>query len=154
MFSKTITFLTFLAIIPLSVHAELKQEIQAKNTVSLNVVVNNLRNSKGIVQFSLYNEAGSIPDEKYKKYFKQLKEVIINNSSSVTFKDLPRGIYAINILHDENKNGKIDKGFFLPIEGIGFSQFSSIKITNRPSFKKASFNLNSNAIKSIHVIYF
>jgi uncharacterized protein (DUF2141 family) len=30
------------------------------------------------------------------------------------------------LLHDENKNGKIDKGFILPKEGIGFSNFQSI----------------------------
>ena len=154
MFTKTIAFLTCLTVIPLSVHANLKQETKAKNTVSLTVVVNDLRNSKGVVQFSLYNKTGSIPDERYIKTFKQLKGTINSKSSNVTFKDLPKGIYAINILHDENKNGRIDKGFFLPIEGIGFSQFSSINITNKPSFKKASFNLDSNSTKSIHVIYF
>jgi len=31
--------------------------------------------------------------------------------------------YAINILHDEDNNGKIKKGFVLPKEGMGFSNY-------------------------------
>lgn len=45
--------------------------------------------------------------------------------------------YAVNILHDENANGKIDKGFILPKEGIGFSNYSSVGPMNRPNFSKA-----------------
>jgi uncharacterized protein (DUF2141 family) len=32
--------------------------------------------------------------------------------------------YAINILHDEDNNGKIKKGFVLPKEGMGFSNYA------------------------------
>jgi len=84
-----------------------------KTTYSLTVEVNGLRNSKGVVQFALYNKDGSIPDEDYKKYFKKLTIKINNGSSSVTFDNLPSGKYAVNILHDENYDGKIKKGFIL-----------------------------------------
>ncbi len=126
----------------------------AANTFFLKVEVDNLRNSKGVVQFTLYNKNGTIPDEKYEKYYKKRIAEIKNRSSFVIFKNLPKGRYAINILHDENKNGKIDKGFLLPIEGIGFSNYKSIGLTNKPNFKKASFELNSNLKKTIKVIYF
>ena len=79
--------------------------------------------------------------EDYENYYKIVKGEIVNGSSTVTFKNIPTGKYAVNILHDENKNGKIDKGFILPIEGIGFSNFQSIGLTNRPNFSKASFEL-------------
>jgi len=125
-----------------------------EKTFSLTVKVTHLRNSKGVVQFALYNKEGSIPDEKYKKYY--LKDIapIKENSSAITFSNLPHGKYAINILHDENKNGKIDKGFILPKEGIGFSNYQSIGIRNRPKFSKASFMLDTNTTKEIKVIYF
>ena len=106
---------------------------------SLTVTVDGLRNSKGIVQFSLYNKDGSIPDEEYKKYYKKEIGKISGSSSSIIFNNLPKGIYAVNILHDENVNGKIDKGFIFPIEGIGFSNYDSIGLTNRPGFTKARF---------------
>lgn len=123
------------------------------DTYSLTIEVKNLRNAKGIVQFALYNKDGSIPDEDYKNYYKFLKGEIINGSSTITFKNIPSGKYAVNILHDENKNGKIDKGFILPIEGIGFSNFQSIGFTNRPNFSKASFELKENKSISVKVIY-
>jgi len=90
-------------------------------TFSLTVKVEGLRNSVGTVQFALYNKDDSIPDEQYKKYYRK-QTVNINNGSSYTiFNDLPKGRYAVNALHDENMDGKIDKGFFLPIEGIVYS---------------------------------
>lgn len=123
------------------------------DTYSLTIEVKNLRNSKGVVQFALYNKNGSIPDEDYENYYKILKGEIVNSSSTITFKNIPSGKYAINILHDENKNGKIDKGFILPIEGIGFSNFQSIGFSNRPNFSKASFELKENKTISVKVIY-
>ena len=124
-----------------------------KKTFSLTVKVKDLRNSKGVVQFSIYNKDGTIPDEKFEKYYRQKKAQITKGSSFVVFDNLPIGKYAINILHDENKNSKVDKGWILPIEGLGFSNFKSIGMTNRPNFKKASFNLVSNVTKTINVIY-
>ncbi|MCK4865839.1 MAG: DUF2141 domain-containing protein [Gammaproteobacteria bacterium] len=120
---------------------------------SLTVSVDGLRNSKGVVQFALYNKDDSIPDEEYKKYYEKEISSISNGSSSITFNNLPKGLYAVNILHDENMNGEIDKGFILPIEGIGFSNYESIGLTNRPDFTKASFSLTSDIKKNIKVIY-
>lgn len=120
---------------------------------SLKVEVKGLQSSKGVVQFALYNKDGSIPDENFEKYYKILKGEIVNGSSTITFKNIPSGKYAVNILHDENENGKIDKGFMLPIEGIGFSNFQSIGLSNRPNFEKASFELNVDKKIEVKVIY-
>jgi len=120
---------------------------------SLTVKVENLRNSKGTIQIALYNKDGSIPDENYKNYFKMGKVSITNGKSQYTFSNLPKGNYAVNILHDENSNGKIDKGLILPKEGIGFSNYTSIGLTNRPNFKKASFELTQNKTIKVKVIY-
>ena len=122
-------------------------------TYSLTIKVNDLRNSEGIVQFALYNEEGSIPDEKYKKYYKKDIAAINGSTSSITFHDLPKGKYAVNILHDENKNGKIDKKFILPKEGLGFSNYTSIGFSNKPKFSKASFELDADVKKEVKVIY-
>ncbi len=120
---------------------------------SLTVEVDELRNSTGLVQFALYNKDGSIPDENYKRFYKKLTKKIVNGSSTVTFNNLPEGKYAVNILHDENTNGKIDKGLILPKEGIGFSNYQFIGLTNRPTFSKAAFKLESNLKIGVHVIY-
>lgn len=125
----------------------------SQESYSLTVKVNDLRNSKGVILFMLYNKEGSIPDEKLKKYYKKESAAILKNSSSATFYNLPKGNYAVFILHDENKNSKIDKKFILPTEGVGLSNFKNINLTNRPNFSKASFQINKDLTKTVKIIY-
>jgi len=81
--------------------------------------------------------------------------VKINNGHAiVSFKKLPKGRYAISVFHDENNNGKIDKGMLTPKEGVGLSNFNTINLFNLPNFKIASFKLNGNMQKKIKIIYF
>src|SRR5690554_6250624 len=121
--------------------------------LELRVQLSELRNNNGVVQFALYNKEGSIPDEKYKKYYRIGKSTIKNHRATYVFAELPEGTYAVNILHDENENGKIDKGFVLPIEGIGFSNYNKIGLGNRPNFKTASFDLRKDSSVLVKVIY-
>lgn len=123
------------------------------STFSLTVEVSNLRNNEGSVVFALYNSEDAFPDEHYKKYYKKIVGKIDNKRSSVNFEDLPAGKYAVNILHDEDNNGKIKKGFILPKEGIGFSNYQSIGLTNRPNFSKASFDVKKNKSIIVKIIY-
>jgi len=122
-------------------------------TFHLTIEVDGLRNSNGIVLFALYNRDDSFPDEHYKKCIKKLTCKIIEESSTVTFESLPEGKYAISILHDENSDGKINRGLILPKEGIGFSNYESIGFSNRPAFQKASFNLNSDMKLKVKIVY-
>ena len=123
---------------------------------SLTVTVNDLRNSEGLVQFAIYNTEESIPDEKYKKYYKIKTTAITNGKASITFIGLPNGFYAVNVLHDENQNGKVDKKSFppLPKEGVGFSNYEKIGLSNRPKFSKAKFELKADMQKEVKIIYF
>lgn len=120
---------------------------------SITVLAKELRNPDGTLQFVLYNREGSIPDEHYKNYFRLLKSEIRNGSAQITFHDIPEGTYAVNIHHDENNNGKIDKGWLLPKEGIGFSNYESIGLRNKPSFGKASFRLQEDKSIMVKIIY-
>ncbi len=142
-------------IIQLYVFIILFSPFQNKDEISysLSVKVSDLRNSNGVVQFALYNDEDSFPDEHYKKYYRKQTAKIINGRSEVTFKNLPPGKYAVNILHDENEDGKIKKGIILPKEGIGFSNYESIGLSNRPAFQKASFNLSGNKKIEVKIIY-
>jgi uncharacterized protein (DUF2141 family) len=121
--------------------------------ITLTVSVSDLRNSSGNVVFALYNREDAFPDEHYKKYYKILRSKIVNSSSTVIFKNLPNGVCAVNILHDENNNGKIKKKLFLPVEGIGFSNFQSIGFLNRPTFEKSAFYLRKDTTISVRIIY-
>lgn len=142
-------------ILQLNVLLLLSSSFQNKEeeTYPLTVKVKDLRNENGVVQFALYNTIGSIPDEEYTKYYRKRTAKIKNRSAEITFSNLPRGKYAVNVLHDEDKDGKIKKGLILPKEGIGFSNFTSLKILNRPSFTKAAFEFNGEKEIEVHIIY-
>ncbi|WP_205677189.1 DUF2141 domain-containing protein [Antarcticibacterium arcticum] len=144
------TLLALIAI--LTIGSSIAQESQ-KKLYSLRVAADNFRNSKGVAQFALYNRDGTIPDEKLKKYFRKEVGEIKNSKSSVIFKDLPKGRYAITVLHDENGNGEVDKILLFPKEGFGISNFEKISLSNRPDFSKASFELCEETTKKIKLIY-
>ncbi len=127
--------------------------IQKQEVFSLTVEVTDLRNSDGTLLFALYNREDAFPDEHYKKYFKKFTGKIVNGTSSVTFENLPAGKYAVNTLHDENNDGEINKGVIFPIEGIGFSNYSSIGLFNKPIFRKASFNILNDKTIKVNIIY-
>ncbi|MBW8200629.1 DUF2141 domain-containing protein [Flagellimonas abyssi] len=120
---------------------------------SLTVKVEGLRNSKGLVQYALYDQEGSLPDQKFKKYHQIRTSDISGGRSSTTFSNLTAGTYAISVLHDENKDGEIKMGLLLPKEGIGFSNFKTIGLSNRPNFRKASFMLDKDSTIVVNMIY-
>jgi len=121
---------------------------------TLTVVATGLKNNQGEVQFSLYNKDGTIPDKKLNKYYKMQRVSIVNKEAKAIFKDLPKGRYAVSLFHDENNNSIIDKGFLMPKEGVGLSNFKTINFFHLPNFKKASFLLNGDKKIYINAIYF
>jgi uncharacterized protein (DUF2141 family) len=64
----------------------------------------------------------------------------------VVFENLPAGDYAISILHDVNKDGKMNTNFMgIPKEGYGFSN-NVMGTMGPPSFEKAKFKLSSEKV--------
>jgi uncharacterized protein (DUF2141 family) len=63
--------------------------------------------------------------------------------SEVTFHfaDLPPGAYALQVMHDENGNGKLDTNLLgVPTEGYGFS--NNPQVMRRARFDEARFKLD------------
>lgn len=76
------------------------------------------------------------------------------DSQSVIWKlsDIPYGDYGIAALHDENKNGKMDKNLLgMPLEPYGFSNNQRVNF-GPPKWEKAKFAVkNSTTEISIEV---
>jgi uncharacterized protein (DUF2141 family) len=126
---------------------------QKQQTCSLTVEVRELQNSTGVVQFFLYTDADKFPDEHNQKFYRKATGKIEDASSTAIFENLPTGKYAVKVLHDEDSDGKIKKGLFLPKEGIGFSNYESIGLSNRPAFDKATIDLSADKKVSIKINY-
>jgi uncharacterized protein (DUF2141 family) len=63
---------------------------------------------------------------------------------TISFDGLPRGAYAIAVIHDENGNGKLDTFAGIPREGFGFSRNPAIGF-GPPSFAAARFTIGGDA---------
>jgi uncharacterized protein (DUF2141 family) len=142
-------FLSILLLSPLLASAPASPEEH-----SLEVVVEGLRNSKGRVRFNLYDRDNVFPDEDFERTCEVGYAAIEKGRATYRFEGLPEGDYAVNILHDENRNDEIDKGYILPEEGIGFSNYESIGLMNKPEFSKASISLLEDRSIDVKTIYF
>ena len=108
----------------------------------ITVKINNLDNNKGSVYVALYNSETSF----LSKGFKSVKVKIVDRSCEVTFKNVPEGIYAISMFHDENGNNKMDSNFLgIPTEDYGCSN-NAKGFMGPPKWKDAKFELKDKSL--------
>ncbi|MCX6182735.1 MAG: DUF2141 domain-containing protein, partial [Bacteroidetes bacterium] len=98
----------------------------------------------------LFNGADGYP-ENHLKAFRTGTIKIINNSSQITFSNLPKGDYAFSWFHDENGNKELDKNFVgYPVESFGAS--NNAKGTfGPPSFADAKVSVTKNTSITVTV---
>ncbi len=112
-----------------------KQSIESP---SISISAFEFRNTTGVAIVTLYNVEDTWTE--IPKAYKRVARKISGKSIWVKFKDLKPGTYAIYVLHDENKNNKMDMKWFpypRPGEGVG----SSNNYKGRPKWKHAKFDL-------------
>ncbi len=119
----------------------------------LHVDVAGLRNDHGRVWCFLYNSASGFPKDQNAS-LKQTSNKIQGTSSSCEFSDVPDGIYAVSVYHDENANGRLDSNFLgIPKEGVGASNDAKGHL-GPPKFKDAMFRIDATSRSLlIHVNY-
>lgn len=110
-----------------------------QETVSLQITVTNITKNRGDLLVAVFNGA-----EKYMKdYSLGQKHPVNAESMIITFKNLPKGDYAVSVFHDVNSNDTFDSNLLgIPKEPYGFSNNPST-IFGPPKFEKASFSLDS-----------
>ncbi|HEX2733963.1 MAG TPA: DUF2141 domain-containing protein [Polyangiaceae bacterium] len=120
---------------------------------TLTVNVSELRNSKGNVAVALFDSPSAFPDQQRALVGKLAK--IDGRTASLKFVGLKPGTYAVAVLHDENRNDKMDFNLLgMPLEGYGFSNDAQVMFAP-PSFDEAAFRLLPRASQiSIPMHYF
>ena len=117
-------------------------------TFKLNIEIENIE-YKGTVYLAIYDNSTSFnQDNKNKSIDKKrwVKSIVeqVNSKGFNKSIELKKGVYAISLFVDSNKNKVIDKNFIgVPTEQYGFSNDASGFLSS-PSFKDASFNLDSD----------
>jgi uncharacterized protein (DUF2141 family) len=114
----------------------------AVGTSELSVEVSHLRSAKGTVRVCLTADPDNFPacvDDA-----RATTRSIPASMTSIRFDGLPRGNYAVAVIHDENSNHKLDTFAGIPREGFGFSRNPSVTF-GPPRFAAARFTLTSDA---------
>jgi len=116
--------------------------VSSMMAMDISVEVTDIDKRGGKLYIGLYDKK-----DDFKDISKTYKNRVVNiNSSSIkiVFKNIPKGVYAISVFHDENENGKLDKNFLgIPIEGYGLS--NNIRpILRGASFEESKFDLDRN----------
>lgn len=104
----------------------------------LTIEISNVKSTSGIIRLAFFTDSQSFEDEK--PQFEKLvsKESLSKEAITVHYTDIPRGIYGIALLDDENRNGKMDYRCFIPTEGFGFSGYEHTGM-RKPAYGKFSF---------------
>lgn len=106
----------------------------------------NIKNNTGTIACALFESPEGFP----KEFLHFATNIIINKAresqTSCYFADIPPGIYAMVVIHDENMNGKLDTNLMgVPTEGYGFSNKAKA-LLSAPSFSDASFQYDGQNI--------
>ncbi len=107
----------------------------------LTVVITGNENTRGKIRIGVFSNAD---DFKSKTNPVDSASVALNQGRvSYTFHKLPASTYAIAVYHDENNDSTLNKRQMgIPVEGIGFSNYTEFK-HKPPNFDEVAFELGN-----------
>lgn len=126
--------LIFLVVIFISLTSK---KLQAQQSII--VTVENIVSDEGKMRYGLYNKTNFM-----KKPLQSVTAKINLQKSTVIFKNVPAGEYAIICYHDQNNNDKLDfSSQGIPLEDYGISN-NKINPYGPPIYKDAKFTVDDN----------
>ena len=107
----------------------------------LAVTITDIRESQGLLMVSVVNTDAAWNNQA--KPVVAQKIAAIKGEMTLDFPDLPPGKYAVQVMHDENGNNKLDANFLgIPSEGYGFS--NNPNVMRRAHFDEAVFEVGAD----------
>ncbi len=108
----------------------------------LSVKVKGIPETKGNVSVAVYNTEDSFL--KFEGVFKSDSILAQVGETTLHFKGLPNGEYALAVFYDANGNGKLDTNWLgIPKEKVGFSK-AKMRTFGPPTYKDCSFSHNGH----------
>ena len=104
-------------------------------------------NNDGTAMIAIYDSE----DNFLEKRFKGELAPIADNKSVVTFTDIPDGVYAISVVHDEDNNGKLNMRMgFYPAEDTGASNDAPARF-GPPKWEDAKFEVKNGEVLKLNI---
>ena len=115
---------------------------QASSSSDIVINITNFSNNDGKVFIGLFDTEANFLKVRIKGFISKIE----NNKCSVTLNDVPPGIYAVSVYHDENNNDKLDTNFMgIPKEDTGCSNNAPARF-GPPKWEDAKFEMKNETI--------
>jgi uncharacterized protein (DUF2141 family) len=109
-------------------------------TASLTIVISGFESDEGQALVAVYRSAEGFPDQPKRAVWNKAVR-IRRGAVRITIEGLAPGPVAVAMMHDANKNFRLDTGLFgIPSEGYGASRDAPARF-GPPKFKDAVFEL-------------
>lgn len=119
--------------------------LTAQNTIEVSMT--GFENNKGKAMIGLYNTKSDFLEKEYKSELSEIQ----NKKSKATFTDIPDGIYAVSVFHDEDDDNEFDILFgFIPMEDYGNSNNVPPRY-GPPQWEDAKFEIKGGETKKIEI---
>jgi len=122
---------------------------------SLRIHVDGLRNSTGVVGSIIFKSPDGWPEDKEKSFRHGPTPIAPGErQATVVWEHLPVGDYGVAVIHDENRNAKLDRNFIgVPKEGFGFVNNPHVGLS-APPFAAAIVHVHCPVTETnIHLQY-
>jgi uncharacterized protein (DUF2141 family) len=135
-------YLVFAILVTLWSFAIARQAVPAGD-YTLTIVVEGVNSDVGNVGVLVFNSDKGWAEDRTAA----LKDIVVpahSGTVTVTVPNLPAGTYAVSLIHDVNKNHKLDKNFIgKPKEQWGLSN-SPHAVLTAPAYSKCKFSLQGD----------
>jgi uncharacterized protein (DUF2141 family) len=108
-----------------------------------------IRNASGSLKLGLYKDEPSFEAEK-PLLQKTVTKTAISGGVVVCDMYVEPGTYGIALLDDENNDGEMDYGIFLPDEGFGFSNYYHTGLS-KPKLKNFTFTVTAGQTANVTI---
>lgn len=116
----------------------------------IEVAVEHVKDTLGEIRVAVFSDAGTfLKKPVHSARVKAAKGIVL-----VRFEGIAPGSYAISIIHDANRNGKLDTNSIgIPREGFGFSN-DAMGNFGPPSFDKAKVTITGSQRVTVNARYY
>lgn len=113
----------------------------AEETATLTIRVENMSPKGGMLRLGLYDAARYPDDDSVPVASADVPAGL--GSTTITLKNVPPGVYAIQTFQDINSNNKMDTSWFgFPLEPFGFSRDAHPRLS-KPAFDRVKFTVTA-----------
>jgi uncharacterized protein (DUF2141 family) len=123
--------------------------LQGQYTLQVNI--EDVRSEEGVLYLALYDNSNEWLNEE--STYRQQIITPRKGTMSVVFNNLPAGTYALSVLHDKNRDKKLNTNWVgMPSEAYGFSNNPGFMM-RAPRFSECVFTVSTNQTITIDLVH-